>query len=140
MKKPPPPPGRGASLAGLESAIAERDEILKRMAVDKEREMVLRKFIAAQLFPKPTEGTNKIIRCGIEAKLVHSITRKILEPELLEKRDELIRKGVPVARLVEMNPRLILNEYRILTEPKRKLFDTVLEIKESETPNLEITS
>jgi hypothetical protein len=135
MKVPPTPPGN--SLAKLEAAILERDNIRKQIKVLDERELALRKFIAAQLFPKPKEGTNKIVRCGIEATLVHKINRKILPVELAQHTADLEKHGVPVAALVEYNPALVLSEYRLLIPTKRKLFDRVLSVSEG-TPQLTI--
>lgn len=137
--KPPPPPGKPNAI-GLEMAIQERDDILKWMAQAKARELELRKYIAAQLFPKPKEGTNKVIAQGVEAKLVYKINRKVLEPEYLSLRPGLLTRGVPCDKLVLMQPKLIMDAYRQLTGVHRKLFDQCLEIKPSETPELDINA
>ncbi len=137
MPKPPPPPRKPADV--LLGAISERDAILAQIKQLQEREMQLRKFIFAQSFAKPKEGTNRVLRPdGIEIVGKLDVRRKILPDQFALYRGDLLKRGVPLSRVVEMEPRLVLKEYRALTEHHRKAFDRVLEIKPSETPQLEI--
>ena len=128
---------KNAQNKALRDAIEERDEIVKWMSFAKTREMELRKYIAAQLFPAPDEGKNTIVKLGLEVTLGHKLNRKLDVERFDLLKDELTRKGVPVARLVEYNPALVMKEYRALLDQKRKLFDQVLTITPS-APELDI--
>lgn len=122
------------------AAIKEREELLAWMAEAQERERTLRLFIAKQLFPNPKEGTNNYTEQGVEVKLVHRIDRKILQEEFYVLRAVLATRGVPINKLVEAKPSLVLKEYKSLTAPQRKLFDQCLLIKPAELPSLTVST
>jgi hypothetical protein len=140
MKPPPPTAKKVSSKTGLQLAIEERDEILRWLKDAKEREIVLRRYISGHLFPAPKEGVNRIVQAGIEAKLMHKITRKIVDADYEALEPELLKRGVPLSRVVETERKLVLGEYRKLNAYHRKHFDRVLFIKPSETPDLEINT
>lgn len=134
-KAPPAPPPKASA---LREAIEEQIELRAQIKQLQEREMVLRKYIAAQLFPNPKEGVNHLVRNGIEAKLTLDYKYKVLEAEYTTLRPTLLKLGVPCNRLVEMDPKLVMKEYRALTATHKKQFDRVLSIKPAETPRLDV--
>ncbi len=111
----------------------------------KNKEVVLRQFIFAGMFPNPTEGTNTVPLndgTGAVAKGTHTINRTVKEDELEE-----LKKSIAVPdnnlpkldldKLVRWKPEVAIKEYRTLTEEEMKLFDQVLVIKPG-MPGLDI--
>lgn len=114
----------------------------------KNKEIVLRQFIAKGLFPAPVEGTNTYDlkqlndNTGAVAKVVHAINRTVKEDllEELEKSQALPDNNMPkldLKKLVKWKPEVSIKEYRTLTDEERHLFDQVLVIKPG-MPGLEI--
>jgi hypothetical protein len=110
----------------------------------KNKEVVLRQFIVAGLFPDPKEGTNTYPLndgTGAVAKATHVLNRAV-QIELL---DELVKSldantnlpQLDLDKLVRWKPEVSIKEYRALTDEERNLFDQVLVIKPG-MPGLEI--
>ncbi len=111
----------------------------------KSEEAMLRARIFSDLFPDPVEGTNNYdINDGTGAvlKATHVINRNI-DMGSLEALDKAIRTPdanlpkLPLRKLVEWKPSLVLKEYRSLTEEERHVFDQCLIIKEG-SPQMKI--
>lgn len=110
----------------------------EQVEVTKEKEMALRKKIAAALFPKPVEGTNTLpLSEGWVMKMKHTINRKVDVPLLTTLAASLTAQGIPIDSLIRYKPDVDTTEYRKLTAEQRVLFEQVLDIKEG-TPALEI--
>lgn len=110
--------------ADILALIAERDEILPWLEKAKARELELRGMIAAQLFPAPTEGVNRIItEDGYEIVLDHTINRKIdeqaLDSVMAELPDDSPYRQVGV--LIAYKPQLVLKSYRTMPEEQLKI-------------------
>jgi hypothetical protein len=110
----------------------------------KGKEVVLRQFIAAGLFPDPKEGTNTHPLndgTGAVAKLTHVINRAV-QIERFEELEKSLQtdNNLPklnLDNLVRWKPEVAVKEYRTLTDEERNLFDQVLVIKPG-MPGLEI--
>jgi len=110
----------------------------------KGKEVVMRQFICAGMFPNPEEGTNtKPLNdgTGAVAKMQHVINRTVQE-EALEELDKALAADsnlpkLDLTKLVRWKPEVAIKEYRTLTDEERHLFDQVLVIKPG-MPGLEI--
>lgn len=120
------------------AAIKEWSEVSTKLEEIKEREMHLRKFIVAQTFPKPKEGTNKAIFEHIEINYNHKIDRKIDEAVLDVSKEKFRKAGIVIDGVVDYKPVLNTKAYRLLNKTQMKLFDTALTIKDG-SPQLKIT-
>ena len=111
----------------------------------KGKEVVLRQFIVAGLFPEPTEGVNKHDvndGTGAVVKATHVINRAVQEEPLAELRKSMALPDnnlpkLDLDKLVKWRPEVSIKEYRTLTDEERNLFDQVLVIKPG-MPGLEI--
>jgi hypothetical protein len=120
-------------------------ELKKQMEEMKNKEIVLRQFIFAGLFPSPEEGTNSHPLndgTGAVLKAVHTINRAVQIDLLQElaKSQSLPDHNLPkleLEKLVKWKPEVAIKEYRTLTDEQRNLFDQVLVIKPG-MPGLDI--
>lgn len=110
----------------------------------KNKEIVIRQFIAKGLFPEPKEGTNTHPLndgTGAVAKVTHVLNRTVQEELLEELRKSLETDNnlpkLDLAKLIRWKPEVATKEYRTLTDEERHLFDQVLVIKPG-MPGLEI--
>jgi hypothetical protein len=117
----------------------------KDMDEMKNKEIVLRQFIFAGLFPNPEEGTNSLPvedGTGAVVKGVHTINRAV-QVELLEELKKVQampdsnQPKLDLEKLVRWKPEVSIKEYRQLTDEQRLLFDQVLVIKPG-MPGLDI--
>lgn len=131
----------------------------------KNKEIMLRKRLASFFFPAPTEGTNKVkLPDGSVVNLSHGITRDVDRVRLdalgrytvgdqrsfLENSLKIDTTAWPdemplwhalkldLQKLVEWDPKLVVKEYRELTEEQRAIFDGVLDIKPAATPQIKL--
>jgi hypothetical protein len=120
-------------------------ELKKQMDEMKNKEVVLRQFIFAGLFPTPEEGTNTYPLndgTGAVAKGVHTINRAV-QVELLaelakvQAMPDSNQPKLELEKLVKWKPEVSIKEYRLLTDEQRLLFDQVLVIKPG-MPGLDI--
>jgi len=102
----------------------------------KGKEVVLRQFIVAGLFPDPVEGVNTHPLndgTGAVAKATHVINRSVQVEPLEELRKSLESDNnlpkLDLDKLVRWKPEVATKEYRTLTDEERHLFDQVLVIK-----------
>jgi len=103
----------------------------------KNKEIVLRQFIVAGLFPEPIEGTNTHPLndgTGAVAKATHVINRTVQVEPLAELEKSLSQPDhnlpkLDLDKLVKWKPEVSIKEYRTLTDEERNLFDQVLVIK-----------
>jgi hypothetical protein len=110
----------------------------------KNKEIVIRQFIVAGLFPDPKEGTNTYPLndgTGAVAKATHVLNRAV-QVELLEELEKSLAADnnlpkLDLNKLVRWKPEVATKEYRTLTDEERHLFDQVLVIKPG-MPGLEI--
>jgi hypothetical protein len=111
----------------------------------KGKEVVLRQFICAGLFPNPDEGTNSHPLndgTGAVAKMIHTINRAV-QQEPLEELEKALAKpdnNLPklnLDKLIKWKPEVSIKEYRTLTDEERHLLDQVLVIKPG-MPGLDI--
>ena len=110
----------------------------------KNKEIVIRQFIVAGLFPNPVEGTNTHPLndgTGAVAKATHVLNRAV-QVELLEELEKSLATDnnlpkLDLKKLVRWKPEVAVKEYRTLTDEARHLFDQVLVIKPG-MPGLEI--
>jgi hypothetical protein len=110
----------------------------------KNKEVVIRQFIVAGLFPDPKEGTNTHPLndgTGAVAKATHVLNRAVQVEPLEELRKSLETDNnlpkLDLDKLVRWKPEVSIKEYRTLTDEERHLFDQVLVIKPG-MPGLEI--
>jgi len=110
----------------------------------KGKEVVLRQFIVAGLFPDPVEGVNTHPLndgTGAVAKATHVINRSVQVEPLEELRKSLETDNnlpkLDLDKLVRWKPEVATKEYRTLTDEERHLFDQALVIKPG-MPGLEI--
>jgi len=110
----------------------------------KGKEVVLRQFIVAGLFPDPKEGTNTHPLndgTGAVAKATHVINRAVQVEQLEELEKSLETDNnlpkLDLDKLIKWKPEVAIKEYRTLTDEERHLFDQVLVIKPG-MPGLEI--
>lgn len=113
-------------------------EVQQKLKKLRAYEIQLRNKIFGVLFPNWVEGVNRIVLPDqYRLKAECELSRKVIE-ELLDSHKTAFRKAkIKSEELIEWKPHLILKGYRVLTEDQRKVFDEVLEIKES-TPSLSI--
>lgn len=106
----------------------------------KTAEVLERKTLAAFYFPQPEEGTNRLpLGGGFDLKMGHSITRKVDEAALENVKVAQAKKlKLNLDELFPSKPTLNLTAYRKLNDDQRAFVDTLLDIKESETPALHI--
>jgi hypothetical protein len=111
----------------------------------KSAEAMLRSRIFKHYFPTPIEGTNTAELgdgTGAQIKATHVINRDIDEGALDAFSKSMKEAGsnqpqLPLGLLVEWKPRLVLKQYRELTEEERNAFDQCLIIKPG-SPQMEI--
>lgn len=135
MTKIPPPPPRKAK--DIKAIALEWNNLKAQIKSLQDKELALRKFLFAQVFPTPKEGMNRLVKPGLEASGKQAIYRKVDKAAFSTMAPTLRKKGLNIDVLVEMEPKLVMEEYRKLDERKRKLFESVLTITEG-TPTLEI--
>jgi hypothetical protein len=106
-----------AFTAELLALIKERDAILLRMKPDADREMEIRKQLASALFPKPEEGSQRLITAdGFEVILTHKVNRK-LDEALVDSVMLELPEGCPareLGNLIAYPPKLVMDGYRAL--------------------------
>jgi len=133
-------PEREVTVEHLKEWYAVKEELDKL----KNKEIVLRQFIVAGLFPDPQEGVNTYPindGTGAVAKATHVLNRTVqLEPleelgKALETDNNLPK--LDLNKLIKWKPEVALKEYRTLTDEERNLFDQILVIKPG-MPGLEI--
>jgi len=119
-------------------------DLKKQLDEIKNKEIVIRQFIVAGLFPNPVEGTNTHPLndgTGAVAKATHVLNRAVQVEPLEELRKSLqTNDNLPkldLDKLVRWKPEVAVKEYRLLTDEERHLFDQVLVIKPG-MPGLEI--
>jgi hypothetical protein len=113
----------------------EMSQQLKKL---KAQEILLRKKIFNALFPSPVEGTNTFeLADGYVLKGKHTVQRDIDQGAFDAIKEKLRERKVNPDSLVQYNPRLVLREYRKMTEDECLLFDQCLIIKPG-SPALEI--
>lgn len=106
----------------------------------KSKEVIIRQFIVAGLFPSPDEGTNTYDlkqmndTTGAVAKCTHTINRAVQTEKLEELKTALAvpENNLPkldLDKLVKWKPEVSIKEYRTLTDEERHLFDQILVIK-----------
>lgn len=118
--------------------IAEWQLAKKELDKLKLKEMTLRKRIFGAYFPAPEEGTNTFLLAeNVSLKGGYKIDRQIDPGELQARGQYMADKGVPVGKLVDWKPQLVLKEYRKLTAEEMQLFDHCLVIKPG-SPSLEL--
>lgn len=125
--------------------LAEWYALKQQLDEIKNKEVVLRQFIFAGLFPAPTEGTNSHPvndGTGAVVKGTNTINRTVQEELLTELQKSLAMPDnnlpkLDLAKLVKWKPEISIKEYRTLTEEERNLFDQVLVIKPG-MPGLDI--
>ena len=110
-----------------------------QLAQVKDEEMTLRKKLFGSYFPAPKEGTNNFeLPDGAVLKGGHTISRDIDKALLGVHGPELVAEGIPVGKLVDWKPALVLGEYRQLDDKQRLRFDICLTIKPG-SPTLDIS-
>lgn len=112
----------------------------QKVAELKTTEVLERKTLARFYFPEPEEGTNRLpLGGGFDLKMGRSITRKVDEAALENVKVAQAKKlKLNMDELFPMKPTLNLTAYRKLSDDQRAFVDTLLDIKESETPALHI--
>lgn len=109
-----------------------------KMAPIVEREMALRKLVAATVFPKPDEGTNKFpMPFDWQLKYTYKIDRKVDQAALPAVQERLRAMNLNPDPLIRDVPELNVKEYRKLTDEQRKVMDTALIITPA-APTLEL--
>ena len=129
--------------ATLPPEIQEWKQIVTWLKTAKEREMAIRKKIAAAFFPKPTEGVNRAITeidgLPFEIVLDYGIRRKLDEAVLdsvmlaLPEDSPYRQPGV----LIAYKPSLVLKNFRTLPDDQRRIFSAAL-TETPESPSVEI--
>lgn len=118
--------------------ISEWYNLQNQLSKIKAAEMLLRKKICDKLFPDREEGTSTLeLEDGAKFKCGQTITREVERGELDALAEDLIKQGIPVPMLIEFVPKLVLREYRKLSEEQRVQFDQVLIVKPG-SPSLKI--
>lgn len=113
-------------------------QLQAQLAQVKAEEMVLRKRLFGNYFPAPREGTNNLtLPDGAVLKGDHKISRDIDQALLQVNGPALVEEGIPVGKLVQWQPSLVMKEYRELEEKQRLRFDICLTIKPG-SPTLQI--
>ena len=112
--------------------------LLAGMKAAADKEMALRKQVAAAFFVAPEEGTNNLDLNGWTLKLVHKIDRKIDVATLQDTLNKITTEMLyPAQRLVKYSPEVVVAEYKVLPDEVRAVFDSTLVIKEA-SPTLEL--
>lgn len=132
--KPAPPPKKNGD---IKATVERWNEIKEEIRALQASELTLRKFIFAQAFPKPKEGMNRVIREGMEIAAKHTIYRRVDKTAFATMAPDLRKKGINLDALIEMEPKLVLDEYRKLDVRKRKIFESVLTITDG-TPTVDV--
>lgn len=135
MTKIPPPPPRKAK--DIKAIALEWNNLKAQIKSLQDKELALRKFLFAQVFPTPKEGMNRLVKPGLEASGKQAIYRKVDKAAFSTMAAELRKKGINLDVLIEMKPELVLSAYRALDERKRRLFESVLTITDA-SPTLDI--
>lgn len=104
----------------------------------KTKEILLRKEIFYNAFPKPHEGTNNYdLDDGYVLKGRYSLERSIDEGAFNALKEKLREEKINPDVLVQYKPSLVKKEYNKLTEEQKQLFDQCLIVKPG-SPSLEI--
>lgn len=122
-------------------------ELQQQLAKIKAAEMLLRRKIFDAFFPQPKEGVNKyVMEGGYVLQATYGYERALdvaAFDALLKEAKELKRKRKPLtfnpAALVRYDPKLVLKEYRGLTEEERAVFDACIVAKPG-SPALKIVA
>jgi hypothetical protein len=114
--------------------IDEWNNLKAWLATGKEREMVLRTYIAARLFTKEPngcfkEGTSKATTDGYRAKLDAKIYRDIMEELLIPTLTEANLTAEEQKGLIKGKPELSIAAYKKLPPDKRAIIDKMLVVK-----------
>lgn len=113
-----------AITADLRSLMQERDAILRWLKPAQDRELEIRKHLAASFFPSPTEGINRTVTAdGYEVILNHKINRKVDEAAIdavMMELPEDAPERVPGV-LIAYKPTLVLSGYRGLSADKLRI-------------------
>lgn len=119
--------------------IVKWQETKKELDEKKALESLLRKRIFGWFFRNPTEGTNHHeLGAGWKLTATYPIDRKIDPGELQARLEAYHTLGIPLASIVEWEPKLKVGEYRKLTDEQRKQFDLCLTSKPG-SPQMAIT-
>lgn len=133
---PPAPPAVTPEMLSKWNDLQDR---LKKIKVE---EILLRKEIYGFYFTNPEEGTNTVDLDvtgfpGWKLKAVRGIDRKIDLPVLMaaasgteQEPSALDKAGIRKDLLVEWEPKLVIREYRKLTNAQLEVFDQCLTIKD----------
>ncbi len=130
--------------ATLPPEIQEWKQITAWLETAKDREMVIRKKIAAAFFPKPTEGVNRCLTelggLPFEIALDFKITRK-LDEAVLDATMGQLPEDSPYRQpgvLIAYKPSLVLKSFRTLPDDQRRIFSAAL-TETPGAPSLEIS-
>lgn len=104
----------------------------------KANEMLLRRFIVKGFFPNCTEGTETHpLDGGWSLKAVGKLTRTVDEAVLQGQAEDLQKAGIPLGTLFTYSPKLVLREYKKLSqEQKDRLADVITEKPSAPTLSL----
>lgn len=116
----------------------EAQDALKKA---KEAEADLSKKVVEEFFsnvPQDAEGTFSLpLGGGYKLKSQYRLTRKVNAEALQELKADLEANGVDVDALVHWTPSIVMGQYRTLSMEQKRLFDEVIESKQS-TPSISI--
>lgn len=125
--------------------LVEWNALDESLSTIKAQEMIFRKEVEKHFFPNhKKEGTENVpLGNGYNLKGVFKLNVKIVDKDNLEATlNQMLEGGTPaeiVSRLISYEPKLSTKEYKNLLPEAKKVFDTVLEIKES-APSFEIVA
>lgn len=92
-----------------------------------EQEMLLRRFLFKGYFPNNVEGTATTdLGAGWQLKGQGKVTRNVDQAVLSETSEELQKKGLPLGLLFTFSPKLVLKEYKKLTQEQKDLLSDVI--------------
>lgn len=134
---PPPPINKAKRLNAIAEAVALWLKSKEQLEQAKKHETSLRSFIIAQCFPKLKEGANKTEIDEYDIIATGKLNRKVSEAMLNTWAPEFRKMKINVDDLIRSEPALVLKEYRLLPDDKRRAFDRVLTTTEA-TPTLEV--
>lgn len=118
--------------------IAQWEQAKKELGLLKAKEALLRMKVFRGCFPEPREGTNKFpLGNDYVLKATHVISREIDIAALTSSIVMLQENKIPTDSLISYTPKLVMSEYRTLTDEERNLFDRVLVVKEG-SPQISI--
>lgn len=103
-----------------------------------DREMLLRKTLASELFRAPVEGANDIdLASSFVLRLTYSLARKMELADVQAARASLAEVGISLDDLVEWKPSLRVAVYRALPENVRHIVDRYISVT-PQAPKLEV--